>query len=43
MYDQYFVTPRPSNRIIQRYLYNEDLIPYPVGLFPSAPSTSKDP
>jgi hypothetical protein len=31
LYDQYFVTPRPSNRVIQRYLFYEDILPYPLG------------
>ena len=43
VYDQYFVTPRPSNKIIQRYLYYDDLIPYPAGMFPSSHPATKDP
>jgi hypothetical protein len=40
LYDQYFLTQRPSNRFLQRYLLFEDVVPYPLGyLSPAAPPT----
>ena len=31
IYEKYFVTPRPSNRFLHRYLYSDEVIPYPPG------------
>lgn len=40
MYDHYFITPRPSNKFLHRYLFSDDIIHYPTG-YPGLPGGQK--
>jgi hypothetical protein len=31
IYDKYFVTPRPSNKFLYKYMFTDDIIPFPPG------------
>lgn len=35
------MTPRPSNRFLQRYLFYDDIVPYPLGFVPAQPTARK--
>lgn len=31
LYDQYFITPRPSNKMLHKYLFSDEIISHPYG------------